>query len=509
MPYCTKCGNEVEEKERYCGNCGIPQGDFKEEFITEDAAYMEKDIHLAGKNHSFSMFYRKAGFYLAVLLGCFILIYGGLNLYNKIFALDDNNSLSEGDLTLIDNVLTNDEITYNDFTDIREPLETNNEIQEKPIMIGPTEYLVTVEGENRLHVRQNPGIIDKPDDDIIGRFYRGYLLEVIDNHGNNIFVDNYTWWEIFDPVLGIKGWVAAEYLQKNAASLENNAKFEIRGNTIGNNINQGLVASIGDWLFFIDFNNDWGKIYKIKLDGSAKEKLNDNISRYLNVVDDWVYFSNYDDGNKIYRVHIDGTVSEKINNDNSWSLSVVGDWVYYINKDDSWKIYKVRTDGSGRTKLNDDISSDINIVGDWIYYRSDNAIGKIYKVRTDGRDRTRVNEDHSYSINVLDGWVYYSNYDDGSNIYKIRTDGSEREKLNEDSSGSMNVVDDWIYYLNIDDDFMIYKIRTDGNQRTMINEDQSRLINIVGDWIFYKNVDDGFKLYKIHTDGSGRQKIVK
>jgi hypothetical protein len=493
-PFCDGKIKVIALKCRYCESLLYEKKEIiKKSDLIKQTNEKKRIIYQASKHQTSSKPIKKIwGLIVAVLAGGLILLFVGLSIFNNILDEDASNNLSKKEDALIDGELNDDNL------------------EEEVFLQRAFEYIVTVEGENRLHIRENPGIINKPDDDIIGRVYRGHLLEVFDNHGNNIFVDNYTWWEISDPVSGIKGWVVAEYLQKNTAGLENNAGFELRGNTIGNNINQGLVASLGDWLYFSDHSNDWGKIYKINLDGSGKEKLNDNISQNLNVVDDWIYFSNYDDGNKIYRVHIDGNVSEKINNDDSWWLSVVGDWVYYTNRDDNWKIYKVRSDGSGRTKLNDDVSNNINITGDWVYYLNftdDNANGKVYKVRTDGRDRTRVNEDHSYYINVIEGWVYYSNYDDGSKIYKIRTDGSEREKLNEDRSGNMNVVEDWIFYLNIDDYFKIYKIRTDGSERTMINEDQSRCINIVEDWIYYQNVDDGFKLYKIRTDGSERQLV--
>ena len=83
---------------------------------------------------------------------------------------------------------------------------------------------------------------------------------------------------------------------------------EIRGNSVGNIANGGLVARQGDW----------------------------------------IYYRNSSDGYKLYKVKTDGSGREKINDDSSWFINVVGDWIYYVNADDGYKLYKVKTDGSGR-----------------------------------------------------------------------------------------------------------------------------------------------------------------
>ncbi len=70
------------------------------------------------------------------------------------------------------------------------------------------------------------------------------------------------------------------------------------------------------------------------------------------------------------------------------AINVVGDWIYYSNIDDNWKIYKIRTDGSGREQVNNDRSWFLSVFGDWIYY--EDAADDIYKVRIDGSDRQFV-----------------------------------------------------------------------------------------------------------------------
>ncbi len=498
MPFCTNCGTEVEEKERFCANCGSPQGDHKEETVIEDTSDTKKGTPSNGKHQSFAKFYRKAGFFIAGLVGCFILIYGGLNLYNNLFALDENNGLSEEDLSLIDNALTNDdEKTYNDLTDESELSETNNEIQEEPVMVGPTEYLVAVEGENRLHIRQTPGVMNKQTDDIINKVYRGHVLHLIDNHSNNIFVDNYTWWEISDPVSGVVGWVAAEYLHRN------NSISEYEANVFHQSFRTGIAAIDCNWIYYT--SNDGGSIYRINVDSNEVEKVNKDDSYFINVADNWIYYSNRNRDFNIYRIQIEGSEHEKITNDRSRYLNVVDDWVYYINDNDRNKIYRVRLDGNEREKVIDDKAKEFFVADGWIFYSNYDKGGEIHKVRLDGSDREKLNDDRSWYIFANEGWVYFSNLDDGYKIYRVSYDGSKYEKINNDNSYCINVIGDYIYYSNNSDYASIYKINIDGSGREKINDEISYQLNVVSDWIYFANSNDDQKIYRIRTDGSNRQ----
>jgi len=118
-----------------------------------------------------------------------------------------------------------------------------------------------------------------------------------------------------------------------------------RGNSPGNIINAGLAAKQGDWIYYR--SNDDYRIYKIKTDGSGRTKLNDDESYNLNVVGEWIYYSNGGDGNRIYKIKTDGSGRTKVNNDSSLNLNVVGEWIYYANQGDGGRIYKIKTDGSG------------------------------------------------------------------------------------------------------------------------------------------------------------------
>ena len=64
------------------------------------------------------------------------------------------------------------------------------------------------------------------------------------------------------------------------------------------------------------------------------------------VVDGWIYYVNVDEGNSLFKIKIDGTGRIKLNNSDSDIIDIVGDWLYYHNNDDGSKVYRVKTDGT-------------------------------------------------------------------------------------------------------------------------------------------------------------------
>ena len=58
------------------------------------------------------------------------------------------------------------------------------------------------------------------------------------------------------------------------------------------------------------------------------------MSDFLNVAGDWIYYQNISDNCTIYRIKTDGSEKQRLSGDMSEGdfiqyISVVGDWVYY------------------------------------------------------------------------------------------------------------------------------------------------------------------------------------
>ena len=68
----------------------------------------------------------------------------------------------------------------------------------------------------------------------------------------------------------------------------------------------------------------------------------------LNVIGDWIYYSNLNDSEKIYRITTGGLYDELVCDvENACSLSIAGGWIYFIQyagQGDQWTVvdtYKV------------------------------------------------------------------------------------------------------------------------------------------------------------------------
>lgn len=294
------------------------------------------------------------------------------------------------------------------------------------------------------------------------------------------------------------------------AGIELSSALSGRGNDFGNITNYGRSVESNGWIYY----KPYGKsvINRVRTDGSEHLQLLAVESESLNVVGDWIFYSNPRSGYNLYRARIDGSERESINDDWCEFVNIVDGWAYYSNGTDGGKIYKMRIDGSERTLLNNHRSGNLIVVDDFIYYVNWSAGGHIYRMRIDGSEQTQINSDESFYLNYEDGWLYYNNRDDNRNIYKIRTDGTGRTKLNEGWSYYLNVHEGWVYYVSSHrQGSVINRIRTDGSNQHSINSDRSFYIQIVNGWIYYERYDPEKRernLYKMRFDGSERQQIT-
>jgi hypothetical protein len=288
------------------------------------------------------------------------------------------------------------------------------------------------------------------------------------------------------------------------------------GNTVGNITNLGHLVKSGDWLFY-PVANDNNSMYRMHLDGTELEKLNDDSSQNFNAVGDWIYYRNLSDAGYIYKMRTNGEEIERLDSGDGDDLSVIDGWIYYINKKDNETIYKIRTNGTERTKLNNDKSNELNVVDGWIYYSNKNAEDyhdyTLCKIRVDGSEKTVICDDTCYGINVVDGWVYYCNVNDNQAMYKIRIDGSERQMITDDSVNEyLNVDGEWIYYVNKSDNNFLYKIKINGSEKQMVIDEPCVCIYIIDDWIYYIH-EEGWpinrNLYRVLPDGTENTEILE
>lgn len=295
-----------------------------------------------------------------------------------------------------------------------------------------------------------------------------------------------------------------EQLRQQVSQLQADMnKFLPRGNYPWVIMNRAIVAKQNEWIFY---NNpaDEGSLYKIRLDGSGKQKLNSDGTRFINVIADTVFYVNLTDNNKIYRVKTDGTGRAKVSEEQATFINVVGDWIYYRDSNPyaNNRLYKIKTDGSNRTALTENDVISVIVIEDYLYFSETPGNFTPTRMRFDGTGRQAIAQVPAPVFSLSGEWLYYQNPYDQNSIYRVKLDGSQNTKLNSDNSFSITALGDWVYYENASDSFSVYRMRGDGSERTKLNNQASSYVNVMDDWIYYHSNN---VLYRMKLDGSNQQ----
>lgn len=140
---------------------------------------------------------------------------------------DNNQDINDDSGEIINDETTNDQVEEQVEDQGEEQGETQTiESVVEPVEASDVELRVT---GSDLAIRKEPGITELPKD-VLTRVDYGKVLILLSNHDDTMNYDGYTWWEVQDPVSGVKGWSAKDYLVPEE-------KFEINERT-----DNGLIA---------------------------------------------------------------------------------------------------------------------------------------------------------------------------------------------------------------------------------------------------------------------------
>lgn len=121
------------------------------------------------------------------------------------------------------------------------------------------------------------------------------------------------------------------------------------GNTPGN-LNSGGIVQEGDWIYFSNYPDEDESLYRMRTDGSDTMLFSaQGKYRLINISGNWIYFT-LSDENGIFRMKMDGTHREKITDLQANRISIIPDWIYFSNyteSDDMQHLYRVNPNGNG------------------------------------------------------------------------------------------------------------------------------------------------------------------
>lgn len=219
-------------------------------------------------------------------------------------------------------------------------------------------------------------------------------------------------------------------------------KGEKAGNSAGNAKNLGLAVQDGNWIYYVEVDDDEPVgICKVKNNGKKTEKVVDGNFYGLNIIDNYIYCLEYDEDdrqNNLIRIKTNGKNKEILARDiDEEQITAVDKWVYYYKND---YLYRVKLDGTDREKVSEKEIKYYQIDGNWIYYiyEKESSI-YIAKMKLDGKDAQRIakaGENENYeALCVKNGKIYYvvAKRDDSYNyqyyLYKMNKNGKKQEKV--------------------------------------------------------------------------------
>lgn len=304
---------------------------------------------------------------------------------------------------------------------------------------------------------------------------------------------------------------------------------------IGNLREYGYADRDNGWIYYVAPDAELSKmgIYKVKDNGDKVKELN-IIGKFdimsLNAYKNYLYFivqssttyskdgDNFD--NKIYKMKMDGTELEVINDNefhnNCETIYVIDDWIYYIGVEG--KLYKMSLDGKTRKKVSEETFSTKKpankyvVTDKFIIYNVDNPSTSVRAQTTkimgiDGKDSEDIIPDEYLSYLDMDSsYIYYTDNDNKLCKTKIKSQKKE-EVYSLRKVYHLNVSGNYAYFYSFTDngEVALYRLNLNspdkGAQAIKILNNTAPCLNLVGDKIYYtdRDAEGGFAIKLLNT----------
>ena len=267
------------------------------------------------------------------------------------------------------------------------------------------------------------------------------------------------------------------------------------GNTQSNYQNDGLACTDGEWFYFQ--GNDHQNMYRMRLDGSEKSKINNTPSKNIGIMDNYIYYYTNSADRGIYRMRPDGTENTCLHSSAIEDLMLIDERIYFRESKDGLRLYSMACDGTDLKKENDltELYS-LTIWNGRIYWSNQAKAGKLCSANLDGTDLQVLTDSAIRQVTVVDGWLIYN---EGSDFYQMNIETKEKINLFSKEVDKFVVSEYGIFA--IDSSKNIYRAALGSHEMQKITDQKARYYVICAGYIFYRDEDTG-KGYIMKYDGS-------
>lgn len=192
------------------------------------------------------------------------------------------------------------------------------------------------------------------------------------------------------------------------------------------------AALSGNYIYYARYSSDAGTstLYKVKIDGSECEEVDDTAHYTCSVVGQYMYYNGMETEHYIWRLNTEDDSFGMLYGGNCWMPIATDDsTIYFMDCDNNYAIARVDLITGEKTILAEDRVDWYNVYGSYIYFqRNDSEHPALCRMRTDGSDYEELASGNYMNINITSSYVYYKDFV-SEQTYRIATYGGTEPEL--------------------------------------------------------------------------------
>lgn len=212
------------------------------------------------------------------------------------------------------------------------------------------------------------------------------------------------------------------------------------------------INVIGDWIYYN--SGSPGKVFKLKQGKKYPSIVNFKDFYRTIVTNNYIYGIETIEGDTegkntcIYRMDLNGKGLTKIVKHSTKYFDVKDDIIYFSNPEDGYALYSCNSEGENLKKLSSTPTSFISIYDQYIYF-GNIEYKKIYRIDLNGENEKELYDNDVRDINISPYGIVFNG---GNNLYISDLDCKNIEILSKGIFADINIFESNIIYREVVDD---------------------------------------------------------
>lgn len=308
--------------------------------------------------------------------------------------------------------------------------------------------------------------------------------------------------------------VALSVLSKLNKRVEKNVPGTV-GNTAGNIYNKGLFCEDDGYIYFSN-SYDYGSLYSMTEDEQNVKRLIAGKIEYINAGGNYLYYYMADSKAStglgylrrvmgIYRCKKNGKAFATISRNPSLEMILINDSIYYQNYDKTHGVHlsKINTDGSHAEDLSLSIINPAGVYNDVIYFSNQEDNHFLMLLDTVNDSITEYARINMWNPIRMGNYIYYMNIDGDYNLCRYNINDETVDVLTKDRVDTFNLNTDYIFYQKNDaENPCLKRMSIDGSYEEIIAEGNYKNINVTDRYVYFQPFENDIQTLRTPAYGS-------